>query len=336
MTTVPSRAPHRPARTLRAVPDTAGQAARDQQRDLFADSLRAENSKRGKPYSERTIGAYLDAVDSLGRWLTKTGHADGFDTMTIGQFNAYLADYLNGHTLGGTVTKQGNLRMFLKRLEEEYDTDNLWAHPKRNSYGRQEAHPPVLAPDLIAALLKVTSGKTFEDRRDHALIRVLLHGPRRTEVTSMRVEHLDLTSVIRTFAVIGLKGRPSRRIDLGDRDVLALKRWLNQRARHRSIRTPSEGPPWIAEKSGAALQGDGIYQMLRRRAVQAGYPREVIRPHLFRHTMAHEALSSGLSESEVMAKAGWKDRAMVDRYGASMAEQRALEAFARSGFSDRY
>ncbi|WP_344218704.1 site-specific integrase [Kribbella sancticallisti] len=336
MTTVPSRAPHRPARTLRAVPDTAGRAARAQQRDLFADSLRAENSKRGKPYSERTIGAYLDAVDSLGRWLTKTDHPDGFDTMTIGQFNTYLADYLKGHTLGGTVTKQGNLRMFLKHIAEEYDTDNLWTHPKRNSYGRQEAHPPILVPDLIAALLKVTSGKSFEDRRDHALIRVLLHGPRRTEVTSMQVEHLDLTSVIRTFAVIGLKGRPSRRNELGDRDVLALKRWLNQRARHRRIRSTTEGPLWIAEKTGAALKGDGIYQMLRRRAVQAGYRREAIRPHLFRHTMAHEALASGMSESEVMAKAGWKDRAMVDRYGASMAEQRALEAFARSGFSDRY
>lgn len=221
MSTVPSRAPHRPARTLRAVTDTAGQASRAQQRDLFADTLRAENSKRGKPYSELTIGAYLDAVDSLGRWLTGAGHPDGFDTLTIDRFNAYLADYLKGHTLGGTVTKQGNLRQFLKHLAEEYDTENLWSHPKRNSYGRQEEHPPVLSPDLIVALLKVTSGKTFEDRRDHALIRVLLHGPRRTEVISLRVEHLDLTSAIRTFAVVGLKGRPSRRIDLGSRDVLA-------------------------------------------------------------------------------------------------------------------
>lgn len=136
--------------------------------------------------------------------------------------------------------------------------------------------------------------------------------------------------------MIGLKGRPGRRIPLGDRDVLALKRWLNHRARHRRIRSADEGPLWIADKTGAALKGDGIYQMLRRRAVQAGYPPEAVRPHLFRHTMAHEALASGRSEAEVMAVAGWKDRAMVDRYGASMAEQRALAAFAASGFGDRY
>jgi site-specific recombinase XerD len=186
--------------------------------------LRTEPSKRGQPYSERTIGAYLDAVDSLARWLTETGQTDGFDTLTVGQFNAYLADCLDRHTQGGTVTKQGNLRVFLKHLAEEYEIENGWDRPKRHRYGRQEQHPPVLPPDLITALLKATSGKTFEDRRDHAIIRVLLSGPRRQEVASMRVELLDLRSAVRTVGVIGLKGRPSRSIMLGDKDVLALKR----------------------------------------------------------------------------------------------------------------
>ena len=50
----------------------------------------------------------------------------------------------------------------------------------------------MLAPALITALLKVTSGKTFEDRRDLALIRVLLSGVRRQEVAELGVEDLDL------------------------------------------------------------------------------------------------------------------------------------------------
>jgi hypothetical protein len=140
MTTAPTRAPHRPARTLRAVTDPAGQATRAQQRDLFADILRAEPSKRGKPYSERTIGAYLDAVDSLGGWLTRSGHPDGFDTLTVAEFNSYMTDYLKRHTLGGTVTKQGNLRVFLKHLTEEYGTDDIWGHPKRNRYAPARRH----------------------------------------------------------------------------------------------------------------------------------------------------------------------------------------------------
>jgi hypothetical protein len=35
------------------------------------------------------------------------------------------------------------------------------------------------------------------------------------------------------------------------------------------------------------MTANGIYQMLRRRAVQAGYDRSAIWPHLFRHTRAH-------------------------------------------------
>jgi integrase len=226
--------------------------------------------------------------------------------------------------------------VFFKHIAEEYETANLWEDPQRHSYGRQLEHPPVLPPDLIAALLKVTSGKSFEDRRDHATIRLLLTGPRRQEVASMSVEDLDLTSVVRSAGIMGLKGRPSRRIPLGDRDVLALKRWLTHRARHRRISAPDEGPLWIAEKTGARLKGDGIYQMLRRRAVQAGYPREAVRPHLFRHTFAHEAKASEMPDSDIMAIAGWTDRVMLDRYGASMAQQRAIAAFHRSGFGNRY
>lgn len=161
-------------------------------------------------------------------------------------------------------------------------------------------------------------------------------GVRRQEVADLSVKDLDLTSAIKTAAVVGLKGRPSRRVPLGNRDVLAIKRWLVHRSRHPKTGSPGAGPLWIAHKSGDRLEGGGIYLMLRRRAAQAGYPHSAIRPHLFRHTFAHEFLASGGAETDLMALAGWRDRSMVLRYGASMAEQRALDAVARSHFSERY
>jgi hypothetical protein len=76
-----------PAKRLRAVPNADGAVERAQQRDLFALVLRSEPSRRGKPFSERTIGAYLDAVISLDRYLTSIGHPGGFDSMTVHHFN---------------------------------------------------------------------------------------------------------------------------------------------------------------------------------------------------------------------------------------------------------
>ena len=85
-----------------------------------------------------------------------------------------------------------------------------------------------------------------------------------------------------------------------------------------------------------ALTSNGIYQMLRRRAEQAGYERSAIRPHLFRHTRAHQHLADGGAEGDLMRHMGWRDRTMIDRYARSLAERRAIEDAHRRGLDDRY
>lgn len=49
-------------------------------------------------------------------------------------------------------------------------------------------------------------------------------------------------------------------------------------------------------------------------------------PHLFRHTYAHEALSAGMQEGEVMALAGWRSREMLSRYAKSAEREGAIAA----------
>jgi integrase len=70
--------------------------------------------------------------------------------------------------------------------------------------------------------------------------------------------------------------------------------------------------------------------MLQRRAAEAGYDPDV-HPHTFRHTFANHWLSNGGSEGDLMRLTGWKSRAMLDRYGTDMAQQRAIEAKRRMG-----
>jgi hypothetical protein len=69
---------------------------------MFALRLRTDLSRRGTPYSPRTVGAYLDAVDSLARWLTEVQHPAGFDDLSVTALNTYLATYHGRHGQNGT------------------------------------------------------------------------------------------------------------------------------------------------------------------------------------------------------------------------------------------
>jgi integrase len=56
-----------------------------------------------------------------------------------------------------------------------------------------------------------------------------------------------------------------------------------------------------------AILGDsGILQVVRRSGREAGIGK--LYPHLFRHTYAHEMLSAGMQEGDLLMLGGWRDR----------------------------
>jgi len=108
----------------------------------------------------------------------------------------------------------------------------------------------------------------------------------------------------------------------------ALDRYMRFRKAHVHASMPAL---WLGPQG--QLMPNGIAQMLRRRCAQAGI--EKLHPHQFRHTAAHVAAKEGLGDSDMMRTFGWKSRQMLNRYGASAADERARAAYRRLAPGDR-
>jgi integrase len=183
----------RPAqRSLRPV-STGPEIDRDRQRQHLEMDLRQGTNRRGQPFAERAIGAYRDAVISLAKYLTEVGFAGDFTAVdNTGTLNGYFAAYQRARGQGGTVTKQGNLRQFFAYLAEEYEIADPYADRQLVRYRRAEQPPPVMGPEVVAALPATARTKGYEDVRDTAIIRLMCTGLRREEIAQLRVGGLDL------------------------------------------------------------------------------------------------------------------------------------------------
>lgn len=285
----------------------------------FVRQLRA----RGR--AETTIAAYVEAVARLDAFLSLQGMPRALDGLKREHVESFIGALLTVGRPASALARYRALQQYFKFAEEEGEIERspmARMHPPHVP----ESPPPVLSTEDLKRLTATCAGKDFADRRDLAVLTLLLDtGLRRAELAGLQLVDLDLD---RQLAIVLGKGRRQRAVPFGRKTALMLDRYLRARARHERHELP-----WLWLGRDGRLTHWGIAQVLERRAAQAGL--EHINLHRFRHTFAHEALLDGMQEGDVMQLAGWRSRQMLGRYGASAAAERARAAFRSHSLADR-
>jgi site-specific recombinase XerD len=275
--------------------------------------------------SPNTLRLYGQAVRFFSRWIESEGRTATLDELNRAAIREWLAVLSETHEPGTVKIRYRGLYRFCVWLVDE---DEFPSNPmaKMSPPTLTMKPVPIISDDDLAALLKACAGKEFNDRRDEALIRLLLDcGLRVSEACGLRVDQLDLDQ---GMAIVKGKGSKVRPVYYSARTARALDRYLRMRSRHRWAHLDA-----LFLTQRGALSPDGARDRVNVRARIAGI--DHVWPHQFRHTFAHDFLMSGGQERDLKRLAGWSSDVMLERYGASAADARAKAAAQRLKRGDR-
>jgi integrase/recombinase XerC len=179
----------------------------------------------------------------------------------------------------------------------------------------------VLSPEQVQRLLQTCKGSTKDDRRDLALLTIMLDtGLRLSEIAHLTRFDIGEDSTLRIFG----KGRKWRTVALGSTSATALSRWLR-------LLPDAASTLWFGTRG--PMTAAGIRKVIERRGREAGLK---LHPHQLRHTFVDAWLRNGGAEVDLARLCGWTSTRMAERYAQHRADERAVSAHLVVQPLDRY
>lgn len=167
------------------------------------------------------------------------------------------------------------------------------------------AYPYVLSEADVEAMLKAIKGKTFEAKRNYALLLFFLDtGVRVSEAVGLTLEDINLTTY--TARVNGKTGE--RVVHFGKVAAKALSAYLRARG---SI---AHEDSFFVSSVGNAISRHGVLRMIGRLGEKAGITGKRVSPHTLRHTAATFWIKNGGDTVSLRRQLGHVDHRMIDVY----------------------
>ncbi len=330
-------------RSPKAAVDTEARAALELLRNSWMLALRAD----GK--SKKTLKTYRESVDQLIAFLASppplpdetaalvdsARPVTGARDITATHLRAFMSHLLRLHKPATANNRYRGLQQWFRWMASEEEIEYS-PFAKLSPPTVPEEPVPVVPVEHIKAVLATCKARTFVNLRDEAIIRLFCDtGVRVSEMAGLlkapgeeqRVPHVDLEQQM--IWVLG-KGRRFRGVPFGPKTGLAVDRYIRERRKHKLAWKPEL---WLGDNMRGPLTAGGVDQMVARRARTAGVPH--IHPHQYRHTWAHQYRKSGGDRGDLKRLGGWKSDQMVDRYGASAADERAQQDYRKRSFGDQ-
>ena len=288
-------------------------------------SFRLHLAAEGK--AARTVRTYTEAVQwfAAAHLRRESGRA-GWEQVSRQDVQEWMAWLLGRYSAAYASNQFRALQQFFKWLAAEDEIPDPMA-------GLRPPHVPdkpvpVFADGDLPRLERACAGRSFQQRRDAAVIAVFAAtGIRLSELAGIRYapddpRRSDMDLWHREITVRG-KGGKTRTVKISYDAARSLDRYLRVRARHAQAYRPQL---WLGTGNRGPMTASGIYQVIARRGRQCGI--EVF-PHRFRHHFSHTWLDRGGAEGDLMELNGWTSPQMLRRYGASARSARARRSYDR-------
>jgi len=270
----------------------------DSEIEIFIDALLLE---RGM--SKNTCDAYGSDLRFFAAYL-KRRNVESASAVTLDHIVSFLAEERQDGLKGSTrLRRTAAIRMWLRYLKERH----LIAHnPSElmDSAKKALALPRVLSEKQVFDMLEAVSGDDPRSLRDRALLEVMYGcGLRVSEACELKVE--DIVADGELLRIVG-KGAKERVVPIGGAAGRALSAYLAS-GRETLVRGNLSETHVFVTRLGGPFTRQGVFKIIRERAVAVGIPQTEVSPHVLRHCFASHMLSHGADIRAIQELLGHAD-----------------------------